>query len=111
MIEKISEYDLRQFNLMVNIIREYEDGPRSLQSLGRLVSALQALQSALENASGSFDQKFRASWGEIETTYALMLDEERTSPNKVDESLIDDAIVKLKALLSSRMRSGRMPEQ
>jgi hypothetical protein len=109
MIEKISEYDLRQVNLMVNIIREYEDGPRSLQSLGRLVSALQALQSALENASGSFDQAFRASWGELEITYALMLDEERTSPAQMDESLINDAIAKLKALISEQTGGGGMP--
>lgn len=103
MIKNISEYDLRQFNLMVDFINEYENGLPNLASLGKLVSDLEALQSALENASESFYQAFRALWGELETTYAVMLDEERTLPNKIDESLINDAIAKLKVLINSRL--------
>ncbi len=93
-----NEYNIRQLRMMLDSIAEYESG-RS--SLGKLVSNLEALQSALEGQSSSFQESFESIWGQLEDTHAMMLYEERASPNEIDREILTDSIAKLQALIAS----------
>lgn len=94
-----NEYNLRQFRLMLNSITDYESNH---SSLGMLVSNLDALQSALEDHP-LFRESFEPLWGQLEVTYAMMLDEERTSLNEIDEEVVNEAVSKMKALIGSQI--------
>jgi len=96
---EFKEYDQRQLKLMLDFIDGYETG-RS--GLGQLVSNLEALHSAMEDPSESFSDSFESLWGQLEVTYAMMLDEERQAPNKMDSRLVAEAIQGLKALIGSQ---------
>jgi hypothetical protein len=106
MNSNLSEYDGRQFTLMLRSIAEYEDGETGLAGLGNLVLNLEALQSALEGQSPSFHETFGSLWGKLEDTYAEMLYMERRTPNEVDKRILTEAISELKALISSKLESA-----
>ncbi len=97
MIKRLSEYDRRQLALMLDFIHEFETGRIGL---GQLVSNLEALKSALESPPSTFSQTFEPLWGQLEITYAMMLDEERTDPSDLDKGLIDESVSGLRTLIA-----------
>ena len=97
---KTSEYNIRQLKFMLNFIDEYETGQ---EGLGKLVSNLEALQAALENPPALFNESFEPLWGHLEVTHAMMLDEERKSPNETDKQIITESISELKTLINSQL--------
>lgn len=95
-----TEYNLRQLRLMLSFIDEYKT---EQSGLGSLVSNLEALRSTLESPDASFIESFEPLWSQLEVTYAMMLDEERTSPNEIEKKMIVEAMSGLKSLISNHL--------
>ena len=97
-MDNSSEYNDRQLRLMLGVISEYESGEASL---GKLVSDLEALEAALEKPNPTFAKDFRQVWGDLETIYALMLDDGRTTPTEDEVGVVRRILKELKPLISS----------
>ena len=105
MHEDTSEYDVRQYNLMLRMIQEYQNG--SIE-IGNLTQGLDELRSALENASESWQQEFNSGWGVVEDVYAVMLDRGDFRLNDSEKELVNKAVEKLKNLIANQVEKGTL---
>jgi hypothetical protein len=95
-----SEFDIRQFELMLELIDGYGI---SRLGLGDLFSNLEALRRALENPAAKFIQSFEQLWGNLEVVHAMMLDQARQHTNDTDDRIILNTIPRLKELIRSEI--------
>ncbi len=66
----MSEYDQRQYRLMLDRLNAFESG---LIPMDVLVRDLEGLLNALEGAEASWKQTFLSYWGKIEDAHAVAL--------------------------------------
>lgn len=103
MSDSDSDYNERQYDLMLRTISGYRDG--SIQ-LGHLVNSLEALNSALQDPTAEWLDTFGRAWGRLEDVYAVMLDEGRTGLDAADVELVDEAIAMLRVSIQRELNKG-----
>ncbi len=104
-----TDFDQRQFALMEDHLRRYEEGG---MELGSLIAGLEALLLCLEAADADWQNQFYTRWGTLEVVHAVALDRvEQGDSAKVDailkeadnQRLIKQAIEGIRCLLADRL--------
>jgi hypothetical protein len=95
-----AEYDKRQYDLMAEHLRRFEEGS---SNLGTLVAGLDSLMACLEAPDQEWIQRFRSEWWTLEQVYAVALDRGKTELSAEDEALVNEAVAKMKQLLAERV--------
>ena len=95
-MNKISEYDERQLNLMLNQLEAYENKKLNLSSL---VGRLEGLLHAMEHVTAEWEEKFLDEFSTLESINA-----EVPKLNKEEiEKLIKNSIYNLKNLVQEKL--------
>lgn len=111
-----TDFDQRQFALMEDHLRRYEEGG---MELGSLIAGLEALLLCLEAADEDWKNQFRRKWGILEEVNAVALDRvEQGDSASVDailkeadnQRLIKQAIEDIRCLLADRLASAGSEE-
>jgi hypothetical protein len=92
----ISEYDVRQIDLMKERISQFNKGEIQVD---KLINDLESLLNCLENISENWKDYFLAALGEIEIIYAFALYENRNSLTDEDMKVIDESLLKIESLM------------
>jgi hypothetical protein len=95
-IEKMSEYDQRQYQLMRQCIEDFEIGNVNFRVL---IDSLKGLLNVLQEVEEEWKASFRSAWWTLEEVYAVALDREQNCLSNEDEKLIYEAINEIKQLL------------
>lgn len=74
--------------------------------LGPLVAELEALAGALRGPTRSWQEEFWPTWGVLEDVLAVMLNEGRAKPNRLDRELIGKSVDRLTSLVESGVAAG-----
>lgn len=107
-----TDFDQRQFVLMEDHLRRYEEGGTDL---GSLIAGLESLLLCLEAADEDWKNEFRRKWGILEEVNAVALDrvEQGASTNVAtilkepdNQRLIEQAIEGIRRLLADRLASA-----
>lgn len=96
----MSEYDQRQYRLMLDRITAFE---RGAVSLDKLVVDLEGLLNALEVAEHSWKETFRHYWGTLETGRAFALSEGISNFSAEASRALRDAAAHLKLLVLEKI--------
>ena len=96
----LNEYNLRQFDLLIKSINDFEGGKLSLSSL---ISNIEGLIGALENFSLSQRNELIRKWGVLDEIFAVCLDENNRSLSKEERDLINHTLCELRELCFSLM--------
>ena len=98
----MSDYDQRQYRLMLQAVERFEHGKATLSEL---VASLEALLTVLEATEESWKDTFRYEWGTLETEYAISLDrgELVLPPESMD--LVHQAVANIRRFLQERISS------
>lgn len=91
----MSEYDQRQYRLMLDRLNGFE---RGIIGIGKLIDDLYALVNVLESAPDSWKRYFLQEWGDLEITRAGALDREQKKFQEHEIQIIRDAVAKMKLL-------------
>ncbi len=92
----MSEYDQRQYRLMLDRLNAFEKG---LIQVGGLVSDLEGLLNALEGAETSWKQTFLSYWGKLEDARAVALFRGLSHLDQEATKRVDDAAAHFKLLV------------
>lgn len=93
----MSEYDNRQFGLMLEQIKNFES---KRIDLPHLINGLESLLCALEDTAETWKSEFRRNWAVLEEIYAIFLDRKK----EIDANgwnQINVAILKIKEMVSN----------
>jgi len=93
----MSDYDNRQYRLMMQRIEEFEKSKIGLQ---RLIADLDALLCSLQKADETWRSSFQKEWGVLEEVYAIALDKGSEKLPTEHWDLIDNALGNMKRLLA-----------
>lgn len=93
-------YDRRQYNLMLEHLRRFEEGASDLSSL---IGGLDSLLECLEAPNEEWKQRFRNKWGTLEQVYAVALDRGQTELSIEDEALVNQAVRNIRQLLAEQV--------
>lgn len=93
-------YDQRQFSLMIEHLRRFEEGASDLSSL---IAGLDALLNCLEAPDEEWKQRFRSEWWTLEQVYAVALHHGQTELPAEEEVLVNQAVTNMKQLLAERV--------
>ena len=97
-MKKISEYDERQLNLMLNQLDAYDN---KKLDLGSLVGRLEGLLHAMEHVTAEWEEKFLDEFSTLESINA-----EVPKLNKEEiEKLIKNSVCNLKNLVQEKLHS------
>ncbi len=90
------EYDIRQYDLMLNVIKDYKEGKKSLK---QLIDDLDGLLNVLENAEQKWKDEFHNEWWNLEQVYAVNDYRGRNPYSNEDMKIINEAINKLEKMI------------
>jgi len=93
----MSDYDNRQYRLMVERIDQFE---KKSIGLRHLITDLEALLCVLQEADQNWKSAFHKQWAVIEEVYAVVLDRKLKEVPQEYWKLIDDAVSTMKQLLT-----------
>ncbi|MBX9681576.1 MAG: hypothetical protein K2X38_22705 [Gemmataceae bacterium] len=96
----MSDYDQRQYRLMLQQLERFEQGKATLSDL---IASLDALLSVLESTEENWKEAFRYEWGTLETEYAISLDRGEPVLPSESMSLVHQAVANMEALLRDRV--------
>lgn len=99
-----SDYDQRQYEQMLLILRSYQAGQLGL---GRAIADLEALQSCLQVAQDAWKKSFQSEWGVLEDVYASMLDKGLDELPLDLQNLVNIAVTQLQGLVTDEVNKGR----
>lgn len=97
---KISEYDQRQYQLMVKRLRDFENGVITLASL---INDIDALLRSLEEPDEAWVDLFWIKWFSMEEVYSVALDRGDSRLRPEEQSVIKEAVRNLKDLLQQKV--------
>jgi hypothetical protein len=95
-----AEHDRRQYDLMEEHLRHFEEG---VTDLGALIAGLDTLLECLEAADKAWKAQFRSEWWTLEQVYALALDRGQTQLPPESRALINEAVKNMRRLLADRI--------
>jgi hypothetical protein len=93
-------YDKRQYNLMIEHLRRFEEGASDLSSL---IGGLDALLECLEAPDEEWKQRFWSEWWTLEQVYAVALERGQTELSAEEQALVNQAVNNIKQLLAERV--------
>jgi hypothetical protein len=96
----MNEREQRQLEGMLSQTDAFE--ARKLDLAG-LISSLEALLGALEDASPEWRSEFRRHWGVLEEVYAVAADEGRLPSSPWEEALVLKAVGSLRELVKGNL--------
>lgn len=97
MSAKMTDYDVRQFNLMIERLDAFE---QKAIDLGHLVSSLDGLQNTLQDIDANWKNAFLKQWGVLEDVYADALDKKLRVIPIEHAILINRATKEIRRLIS-----------
>jgi hypothetical protein len=98
-IDRMNDYDHRQFELMKSSISLFEE--EKLQ-IDRIINILEGLLDCLQTTDGEWIEKFRSEWLTLEEVYAVALYRNKDTLDKEDEFLIYGAVENMKKMLKDK---------
>lgn len=100
-----SQYDLRQYELMLDRLDSFRRGAISLR---KLVEDLRSLVEALERPSPAWKEEFVGEWWTLEQVYAVAIDRNELDhlPTESQE-LVNMAVASLRKMVVGAMSSTR----
>lgn len=90
------EYDKRQYQLMADSIKAFDDGKLKFHSL---ISILEGLIDHLQEADREWKDDFLSEWFTLEVGYAVASSRGETRLSPESQKLAEEAIENLKTLL------------
>ncbi len=91
------DYDIRQQNLMIDKIKQFQNEEIHLATL---VRDLEALLNALESVPNDWKLAFHEEWWNLEQAYAVALDRNDDSVLIENEELISSSLDNMRKLIS-----------
>jgi hypothetical protein len=104
-MKTISEYDRRQYELMLDQIQAYNAGKIQL---GHLVSGLKSLSNVLENTSSDWDSDFFDNWLKLEMGNARLINEKLFELGAQEKVLIYKAVGRIKSLIDNIISNSQL---
>lgn len=98
-----SDYNSRQYALMVDVIRAYEANEIGLP---RLIEQLEGLIAALEDVGGELRNAFLSRWGVLEDIHAAAIHHGRNVLDEAEIGRIRSALTEIKAAAAKRIVAG-----
>jgi hypothetical protein len=92
----MSDYDNRQYRLMLDQIEDFKSNRIDLK---HLINGLESLLCVLEKPDADWKTKFRKKWGVLEEVYAVALDQ-KSDLTQNDWNLVNAAVEELRQLLT-----------
>jgi hypothetical protein len=108
-----AKHNRRQYLLIADRLRQFEEGGSDLQAL---VSGLDALLSVLESPGEAWAEAFRSEWGTLETVYAVALDRKEqglapdtktTINDPSNRALVTSSVQRMMQLVQDRLGSQK----
>ena len=96
----MSEYDNRQYGLMLEQIKQFESKRIDLK---HLISGLESLLCALEEADKKWKDTFQSVWGVLEEVYADVLDKGHSHLPDTHQKLVEKAARNLKTMIEATL--------
>lgn len=96
----MSDYNRRQYQLMLDQLKLYEQGK---MGLNKLIVDLEALLGCLENIEKSWEMNFRKQWGVLEEEYSFFVVEKQKEMKPETQKMIDRAVTGLKNLVMKKL--------
>ena len=96
----MTDYDIRQLNLMIAKLNDFERGNLSLN---HLVSSLDGIQNALQEIDNQWRNAFLTQWGVLEDINAEALERHSKDSPSEQVSLASRAIRAIRHLVAERM--------
>jgi hypothetical protein len=93
----------RERRQLMGMLTQFDAFDAGQLDIAGLISSLEALFSALEDASASWRTKFRKHWGVLEEVYAVAADEGRWPTSASEQHLIAEATQELKELVQETL--------
>ncbi len=100
MVNDERAYNHRQLKLMEQTIERFRRGEIGI---GKLVSDLDALVSALHNPDESWRKAFASDWGKLEDIHAMLLTETEPNLRGSDHEDVANALAGLVSLIQSEI--------
>jgi hypothetical protein len=97
----MSEYDSRQYNLMLGQLRDFNSKRIDLK---HLIHGLETLLGCLENPAADWKLTFQKHWGVLEDVYADALDRKDMELPEAHKKLIEDATSTLQTMVEDALR-------
>lgn len=91
----MSEYDHRQYRLMLDRLNAFEKGTTKI---GALIADLEGLVKSLESAPDSWKRYFLLEWADLEQVRATALSRDQKQFQEHEIQIIRDAIEEMKLL-------------
>jgi hypothetical protein len=100
-----SQYDLCQYELMLDRLEAFRRGAISLR---KLVEDLRSLVEALELSSPAWKEEFVGEWWTLEQVYAVAIDRNELDDLPTEsEQLVETAVASLREMVVGAMNSIR----
>jgi hypothetical protein len=96
----MSEFDQRQYRLMLDDLSAFEGGKLSVD---KLIADLEGLANVLEEKNIDWRQSFFRHWGHLEEAWAVALDRGATSLDEQEAKVALSAAGKLKSMVLERI--------
>jgi hypothetical protein len=96
----MTEYDERQYRLMVQRLEEFEN---ERIGFNRLIVDLESLLGCLQEVDTSWKSKFQRECGVLDEVYAVMLDRQQKQMTPEDQKLVSRSVQELKRMVSEKL--------
>ncbi len=93
-----TDYNERQYHLMLEILLDYK---RNQIDLGSLINKLEALRNVLEDPAQDWLERFDAAWANLEDVYSFILSENRKTPEPDETRILNESTEELIALVKN----------
>jgi len=92
----VNEHDCRQYKLIEEHIKEFENGKLKLS---QLINAVDGLLGYLKLTEEDWIERFQSEWWTLEQVYAVALDRQETILSSDTQSLVHQTLENMKTLL------------
>ena len=96
----MSDYDNRQYGLMLEQIKQFESKRIDLK---HLINGLESLLCALEEVDSNWKSAFQSKWGVLEEIYADMLDSGYKKLPDTHQKLVEQSVRDVKAMVEAAL--------
>jgi len=97
----MSEYDNRQYRLMLDRIEKYQHKKLKLRTL---IGDLEGLLGCLQEVDENWKEEFLKAWGVLEEVYSFAIYEEKKELSEKDKELIHKAITELGNMVKQQLQ-------
>lgn len=103
-IDTATQYDRRQYELMLDRLNAFTRGAISLR---KLIEDLRSLAEALEHPPPTWKEKFLGDWWTLEQVYAVAVDRDELDDLPPEsQDLVDGAVAALKHIVVEALKPG-----